>query len=437
MITARRARAWMLAPLLICAAAFSQPVAPDVAPLPGVNATMFASFPVTRTDIESPALDGAWAERFGFTADSRPRGVIFEFTPPHEKPYSIQLSAELPPRGPEGYRGMGELVRLSGETRPVLVLAEGIKACIVPVKPVLEDVKESKPYPTALTFQYVSAKRAGEADGRVLVMAQRTTFSLLDPLGDKPARGVVLFMPGLLGTPPGTVDSLSKVLRQDGWAVLRMWAQPSRFTQTFAVHIDVGGDIGAQAAALGAELGDRLSECAFAVQGAFDHIEDARPALKELPRVAVGFSGGALTMPTVIAREPERYSACVMVGGGADAFLMTLKTSYAMVGGPVYTFANGEPTTEFLTRFDEAYLRATPLDPYHTAGLLKSKRVLMIHGNSDTAVPSPLGELLWERAGRPRRIVREAGHESLFFSLSGDYTTIREFLDESAREAAR
>jgi hypothetical protein len=425
----------LAAVLLFAPAALAQPATPLPEDPPAVSESLFASFPVPRLDIVAGPM--VWPARIGFADDARARGVIIDYEPPYERPAPVQLSTDLAPRPPSGFRGVEKLLSLAGEERETLVLAEGVKACVVPVQLIRPGDTETKPFKAAMTFQFVSASSVGEMEGTALVAAQRTTFSLLDPFGGGAARGTALVMPGLLGTPPGTVDALVRMLRDQGWAVLRMWAQPSRFTQTVSFDIDLSADAADGAKTISGELTDRLAECAYAVQGAFDHVEKARPQLASLPRVAVGFSGGALTMPTVVAREPDRYAAVVMVGGGADAFLLTLKTSYAFVGGPKYNFTGGEPTNDSILRIDEEYLRITPLDPYHCARLLRGKPMLMICGNADTAVASPLGNLLWQQAGEPTRVIRESGHEALFFSLASEFPRIRDFLADATGGASK
>jgi fermentation-respiration switch protein FrsA (DUF1100 family) len=79
-------------------------------------------------------------------------------------------------------------------------------------------------------------------------------------------------------------------------------------------------------------------------------------------------------------------------------------------------------------RVDAAYLAAAPLDGYHTAKVLRDKPVLMLHGALDRAVPAVLGDLLWERLGRPERESMQVGHEMLFLSVAEKLTEISAWL---------
>ena len=56
--------------------------------------------------------------------------------------------------------------------------------------------------------------------------------------------------------------------------------------------------------------------------------------------------------------------------------------------------------------------------------------MLLIQGTSDLAVPSPLGDLLWERMGKPERwLMEEAGHEVLFMMLPQKFGKMMEWLE--------
>lgn len=275
-------------------------------------------------------------------------------------------------------------------------------------------------------------------EGIEFIQVQHAWFSVYEPLNEKDAdlkpHGVVLFCPGLFGTPEGSVERLILSLRKRGWDVLRMHAQPSRFTEqaTFKVHPD--GDIAGTAEMIAGEFDSRAAECAYAVQGAFHHLETRRPELRDLPRVAVGFSGGAMTMPTVVARDPERYGVIVMVGGGSHFLLMSDKSSYsAFVNAIQVAWIGREPTLEEKTTLHNAYLSLAKFDSFHTAAALRSKRVLMIQATGDLAVPSPLGDVLWQRAGKPERWLKTGGHEALFINLTKDFGPMLDWIDSALK----
>jgi len=284
-------------------------------------------------------------------------------------------------------------------------------------------------------FKFVSGrtiKKAAGVDDKPTIAVERTWFSFY-PAKHATTRGTVLVMPGLWGTPEPIIDSTVAALRRDGWAVLRMLSQPSRFTEQVAYRFNAS-NIAAAAEQISETHGQRVAECAYAVEAAFDHVLKRRPDLAGLPRVAVGMSGGAITLPTVVAREPDKYTAAVLVAGAADLWLTSSRSVYdsMMVHALDVTWEGGEPDLATQQALDREYLAATPLDPYHTSRALKGKRMLMIHGNADLAVPSELGEVLWERLGKPRRIAMDVGHELLFMNLTKMLPQITEFLRDAA-----
>lgn len=270
--------------------------------------------------------------------------------------------------------------------------------------------------------------------GRVLRVAlQRTWMVLLDPRGDAPPRGLCVLVPGLFGTPAGVVDDLAERLRARGWAVLRLLSQPSRFTEqvTFTVSPT---DPEASAILIADELTDRAAECAFAVQAACLWLRERRPALAAGTRVIVGMSGGAMVAPTVVAREPEAYSAAVLVAGGVNFLGVALDSSYASwVDSLRFERAGGGKVQgDLRQRLMSAYLEHATLDSEHTASALAGKPVLIVHASGDRAVPASLGERLWERTGRPERWVFDTGHELLFAMLPMRLGRMVEWIDEHA-----
>lgn len=278
----------------------------------------------------------------------------------------------------------------------------------------------------ARQFKFISLE-AGEDGGKgeASYVIQRSSFVWYTPFADKDgkaarpdmagARGVALVMPGLFGTPDMVIDTVVRRLRQDNWAVLRLLSASSRFTETTEFVINPRTNLEREAERAAAELCDRAAEIAYAVEAAFEHMLTINPDLRGKPRVAIGGSAGAMTMSTVVARDPGAYGAVVMIGGGADYWLINERSNYRRTADAIrIEWVGGEPGEEARKRFTEAYMKRARLDPYHTAAALKGKPVLLFYGSLDRAVQAALGDLLWERLGRPRRDVVPYGHEFLF-----------------------
>jgi hypothetical protein len=281
----------------------------------------------------------------------------------------------------------------------------------------------------ASCFVYISASERGEH-----LAIERTWFTYYPASGA--ARGTALLMPGLFGTPLSTLELFTKRLHEQGWAVVRMMSQPSRFTERVMYDVDLG-EINAAAARIAQDTCDRAAECGLAAQAAMDRIVGTHPELAKLPRIAVGMSGGAMTLPTVVAREPDKYAAAVIIAGGCDFFAIARETNYVFLVDSVhFHWSPSEPDPEQVRALDAAYLERAKLDSYFTAESLRGKPVLMLHADHDGAVPAHLGDLLWERLGKPERWVQTAGHEELFIKLPEQMDAIMAWIDTHAKATA-
>ena len=334
------------------------------------------------------------------------------------------------------------------DDKPTRTQIAGDNVFIVDASPVGEgeQVPRNQRNNAVMTLRYVSAEETSR-EGEAITQLHTAWFTVFEPASAAPqegrpqqsTRGVVLLMPGLLATPEGTLSQLTRSLTGRNWLVVRMVAQPSRFLERIEFAIDSSSPdfLAAPAKLIATTFDERGAECAYAAQTALAFVERERPALKDLPRVAIGFSGGAMTLPTVVAREPDVYDGAIMVGGGCDFWLMTQTSNYNQWIGAVSASWQGEPgtpTDDHKRALDEAYLKASILDSYHTAQALAGKPALVMLGDMDQAVPAPLGELLatrLERAGAKVTVQREPmGHEALFMTLPKRFDAVHAWLDE-------
>ncbi len=282
----------------------------------------------------------------------------------------------------------------------------------------------------------VGSAPARASDG---LTASTTPLATTAPATPPPPRALVVVLPGIFGTPATVVDQCVSTLRARGYGVVRLLAHPSRFTER--VVFDHTGtsdeELEAFAARIAAELGDRVAECAYAIEDAVERIARERPETAGLTRIALGMSGGAMVLPTVVAKNPEPYAAAVLIAGGVDFCRVAVESNYAPWIEAVTIRWQGRPLTKDQSRrLSEAYSRHAPLDSRFTIGALAEKAVLMLHALGDEAVPAELGEEMWLRAGRPDRWVFDTGHELLFATLSGHLAAVADWIDNAVPAAA-
>ncbi len=273
----------------------------------------------------------------------------------------------------------------------------------------------------SMVFKFVSGTTSRQHDTDILTL-ERTTFAVYDPI-DSDATHLVVLLPGMFGTPEQVLEPLILHLRSRGIAVIRMFSHPSRFTEQLSLTINPNDadDVQKNSQLIAASVNSRIAECAYAVDAAIQHLTRERPALASLPRIALGASGGAIALPTVCALHPDTWSGAVLIGGGADFWLINQRSNYQNLINALKVHWTTEPTQTQRQSFDTRYLQLATLDPFHTAKSLAAKPVLYLRGENDQAVPAPLGDLLWSRIASTspdsRKISTPLTHEALFATL--------------------
>lgn len=274
-----------------------------------------------------------------------------------------------------------------------------------------------------------------------LVQIQRTWLAYYEPLPEAaPARqpkGVVVLMPGLFGTPDDVVVGLLQNMRARGWGVLRLLSQPSRFTEQRTFRLTPETDIDAEGARIADVLTDRAAECAYAVHAALLYLRQERPETATVPTALVGMSGGAITLPTVLARDPQMFQSAVCIAGGVDFLRIALESTYtSWIDAVKVQYDDRVESGAVEPRLVTAYQRSAPLDTVKTAKALRMLPTLMIHARGDGAVPAHLGDELWLRAGKPERWTFNVGHELLFFLLPNHFTRLGQWIEQNTPNPA-
>ncbi len=396
------------------------------------------------------ATDSRWPSRWG--DDPERRGIIIDMDP-DEALMPIHFSRYHEGRAtPQDYEDAAQLAGALGMEDGFKFKAEGPGSFIF-----MTDTRAEQPPkdPPDMAFRFVSAetvkadKPAGETP-QDHVALQRTWFTYRDPKAahstenqtpadgssGSGAKGTIVLLPGIFGTPEPIVDACERYWHNKGYAVLRMLSQPSRFTQHLRLPM-VEGLEDAVIARAARVSDDRVAECAYATSAALDHVVASRPALAAKPTVLVGMSGGAMSLPTVYAYQPKRYDGAVLIAGGADFLRIMVESNYrdwidALIidFDPSNPARVGMPTRAQLEELSEKYLARSDLDAYHTATEMSDIPVLMLQGTSDKAVPTATGDTLYERLAKPERWTYPLGHELIFAGLPTQIPRIDRWLTE-------
>lgn len=287
------------------------------------------------------------------------------------------------------------------------------------------------PTSPSIYLKFISGSRdPSSVRGRSVVNMQRSWLAFYDPAPSAPKPPqprLAIILPGMFGTPWGIVDQAVHGLRARGWHVLRLLAHPSRFTERTTFRLNDDDRLPDQARAIARLTGDRAAECAYAIEEAMLKVVEMRPELARTPRLAIGMSGGAMVLPTVVARNPDAYGSAVLIAGGADYLRIAAESNYAEWINALRFRWEGP---ENWPRLYELYRAAAPLDPLYTASALRGKPVLMLHAAEDRAVPAALGDELWQRLGTPERWVSNVGHELIFLSLPGVWPRVMDWAEQ-------
>lgn len=455
----------------------------------------------SRLPVKQPPLDERIVQRLSSAKLWQAQGAITQSASPLN---ALRIREELPDRHRKAFdESLAELKTQlepeppTKETEIRALIAEGPGAFIF-VKGTSDPDNPAGPLAgrASLLFQHLSARlpktltdelvfedEQGAATKVAMKVStsrvERTWFAYYDPFpprdergfldGDRKAevRGLVVILPGMFGTPPDQIGTLTRRLRNEGFAVLRMLAHPSLFTEHVSFAVPMQGPLDAAAKDIAAELTGRTTEVSYALESALAHVMTQRPELIDKKLGLVGMSGGAMVAPTIVARNPKLFERVVLIGGGADYLQILLESNYReWIDAVEVLFFEGTPATgaplpdgtkpaiepvrpdeppkpgagdfrlvskgpaadarraELLT----AYRKHAPLDSANLATALAGTKVLMVQGTTDRAVPRATGDLLWEKAGKPERIMVAGGHEWLFFTLNRHLPRMTEFL---------
>jgi predicted esterase len=220
----------------------------------------------------------------------------------------------------------------------------------------------------------------------------------------KPTRGLVVHL--------GGNKYVRRALLGDGWAVLTSSGTGRYFGQRqnpSAYEISSEAVVALVGARIAARIDDEMADWPYSLEAVLDYLAKHRPQLPQQPSVVIGFSIGAIGLPAVVARMPDRFSAAVIVAGGADLLRISQTSKKANPGIELH-WTPPARADDLFAKLDGAYLSHARLDPYNTAAALGDTPLLVFHASFDQVVTARAGDLLWKRLGKPDRRVFLVGH---------------------------
>lgn len=268
-----------------------------------------------------------------------------------------------------------------------------------------------------------------EEETTVRSIFEGTRIRVIEPEGGAAkSRGIILHLQGL-----GTLEYEQPILDEltkRGWTLVRLVSPGVWWYESKPITIASRDDIQPVGERIARIIDDMVAEPAYAAEAVLEYLKKTRPRLEQSPLVVLGFSAGALTTPTVVARIQDRVTAAVLIGGGANLFMLSQRSD--LTDGGIRVSWPGElGTAADRERLSDAYLRASRLDPYHTARTMVDKPVLLVQAALDSTVQASGGDLLWERLEQPDRWVFSGGHRLLFWRLGDQAVPIADWIDQA------
>lgn len=371
-------------------------------------------------------LAPAWAGR-AFEDELGGKGVIVELGGDPRRYQSFQVGFFMDrPGAPGAAEHAASFLEAVGDSAGITaqdVQDEGYNSLVFEVSPAFARAQAEG---GARTLLFVSLREETYEIER--------TWMAYEPATTEELNGVAVIVPGTFGYPAELYEKWSDDLRGRGWSVLRLLSQPSRFTEQIMIDVEAG-EGAAEGEAFARHADDRTAECAYAVEAGVAHMTQLDGRLEGKPRAILGFSGGAILAPSVVAYNPEAYETAVLVAGGANAASISIDSTFMkqFIKSVFFTFG-GEDRASDRAALEQAYLEHATLDSYHAAAQFDDDtRVLVVDGSFDKAVPFASSGLMIERFETggitPVRRTYPTNHVMLFLSLSEMIEQVNEWVD--------
>ncbi len=220
--------------------------------------------------------------------------------------------------------------------------------------------------------------------------------------------------------PKGLIVHLggNKYVRQallaKGWIVLHSSGTGRYFHESAfeaPLVIDPAG-IDDAAQRLAAAIDDSVADWPYSLEAVLAHLAETRPELPLRPAALMGFSIGALGLPAVAQRMPDRFAAILMVGGGEN--LLRISQESALTNAGVALQWTRDPTDAERERLFAAYLDHAGLDPRWGVDALRGRPIRVYLAKLDNVTPYESGQALARRFGDGAKVDEYPfGHKQL------------------------
>lgn len=267
-----------------------------------------------------------------------------------------------------------------------------------------------------------------ERKDRVEYAYNNWELRLLKPLAGQ-ARGLVVCLDAPLGG-QSYEEPIVTELRSRGWAVLQTNGPEGHWRNLKEIDTNPQpADWDKLIANLATDINNQMADHAYSIEAALSFLAENRPDIPQETIVGLGFSAGALAMPTVAARLGDKIDAVVLIGGGAN--ILGISQNSTLTNGGLEIQLDPSETSITWKQTMQTYLKFAGLDPYNTAPLLVHTPVLVYHAAFDRIVPAKYGRYLIGRLGLPRRYTVLGGHAILFWRLPSQAKTIADWIDSA------
>ena len=262
-----------------------------------------------------------------------------------------------------------------------------------------------------------------------------TDVHVISPVDAQP-RGTLIMLASLARMTPQEQSLLESMLRE-GWTILTSCPPIPQSSIKGGQAIDPDRHPAGSGRRFASIVDDQFAEWGMALETIINRrLEERRPLPS--PMVLIGVSMGAIGAAPVAARidQTSPIRAAVLVSGGTNLGKLLGETTLGEADFKIRQTGD-TPTPQATRTFEEAYQDSVVLDSPRLLQWLGKRPVLVIEGESDTAVSRRSRHEFHGFLGEPERWRYPVGHVGMFLVLPEAADDIAEWLDEWSPKPAK